>query len=99
MVPCAFSCEEPFCALWRCTYAHVWLAQANSLHFCGRAQLTAPQKGAEVASAALEGQRLTLAWSDGTLQSLRISTAPDAQVSHWSTKACRASAIFIMGEY
>ena len=56
------------------------LMQANVLHFYGRAKLAAPQRSAEVASAALEGQRLALAWSDGTLQSVRISTAPAARV-------------------
>lgn len=54
------------------------------LHLCGRAKLTAPQRGAEVTSATLEGQRLVLAWSDGTLQSLRISMAANVQVG-WCT--------------
>lgn len=55
--------------------------QANALVFAGRARLAPPQRSAEVVSAALEGGRLALAWSDGTVQSLAISTAPDAQVT------------------
>ena len=54
--------------------------QANALVYAGRAKLASPQRGADVVSATLEGRRLALAWSDGTVQSLSISTAPDAQV-------------------